>query len=775
MDLPGLRRQQAGKPFRMKLDALCILKWYSATLGVAAGAVIFAFLGFGPVLPGAAAFAVAGYVALSAVRQTEEAHSPYQKLSQGIAMTGIVLFLPLVFMTGFLIALVILLGFAQLALNYQTHDYRRFYLGLVVSFVGICVGAAESKSGFYLVFFLAYALCAGISLGYAHAARRLDGQPPQWEWTARIRIGLLMSATAVGLYLILPRFPAGGLFAQPGSDHFYHDATWETEARQYRGTNVQEQFETLGENPGEGRTGAAKQETAADPDPETIGSLEYGGKQGRGAFHYNGFQKQFNINTPQKQCGGFGNGVVARMRADHPQYLRARIFDRFDGLHWRTSSNQMVKLPVGFNGVDLVSPERYTSSDLQTYEVFIEQDLDDYIPAAAVPVRLKFPSTAIGVDRFGQLRCPGALKQGTAYAVTSQYNLLHDRLFAELEGQPQPAFTQLPDPLDPRIAELAANVTKGAATQLEAAIALEQHLRTGYQYDLNSALTSPNTTPLAEFLFETRSGHCEYFASALAVMLRIRNIPSRLVTGFSATNRNPLTGYFDIHALDAHAWVEAWVDDQGWVILEPTPYYDGPLPAESTLSVKQINDFVEHEIRRKKILGLDRLSLTAILHNAWHLLRVLLTAALGYVKWFILNSWPWIVAVLAAGMAARILWPRYRGLWRAYRIHRRVAAYADDHPRRAVAFYLSAIEDLLVLAGFRSAPGDTIEQYLEHLESIAKTRNDPSLAAAFNRMYYNDEPGEQHIARFYKQLFLTVYRTGFRNLQSLAIGAGGRA
>lgn len=761
----------------MKLQSISVLRWYAATLGVAAGAVLYAFLGFVPVLPGAAAFAVLSYYALWAVSRTEEADSPYLKLSEGIAIAGMVLFLPLIFITGFLIALVVFLGFAQMALNYQTHDYRRFYLGIVVSFAGICVGAAESKSGFYLVFFLAYALCAGITMGFAHAAQHRHGQPLQWDWAARIRISLLMVATAAGLYLILPRFPAGGLLAQPGSDHFYQDKTWEAEARKNQGLDVQDQLEALRENPAEGRSSAApdgsmEQGTVVYPDPETIGPLEYGSKHGQGAFHYDGFEKRFNINKAKKQCGGQGNGVVARMRADHPQYLRARIFDQFDGLHWRTSSDRMVKLAVGFNGVDLVAPERYAASNLQSYEVFVEQDLGDYIPAAAVPVQLKFPGTVVGVDLFGQLRSPGNLKQGTAYAVTSKYNLRHDRLFAELEGPPGPAYSQLPDPLDPRIADLAAGIAKGAATQLEAAIALEHHLRTSYQYDLNSALTSQNNTPLPEFLFETQRGHCEYFASALAVMLRTQNIPSRLVTGFSATNRNPLTGYFDIHALDGHAWVEAWVDDQGWVILEPTPYYDGPLPEESTLSVKQINDFVEHEIRRKEALGLDRLSLTTIIHTAWRLLGVLVTAALGYIKWFLLKAWPWLIAALAAGMVGRILWSRYRHQWQAYRIQQRVAAYADDHPRRAVAFYLSAIEDLLALAGFQNAPGNTIEQYLQHLAAILGTRDDPALAAAFNRMYYNDETGEQQTAHLYKQLFQNLYRAGFSNLKSMAMAAG---
>ena len=73
------------------------------------------------------------------------------------------------------------------------------------------------------------------------------------------------------------------------------------------------------------------------------------------------------------------------------------------------------------------------------------------------------------------------------------------------------------------------------------------------------------------FLFETKTGHCEYFASAMAIMLRLQGVPARLVTGFSATNKNPLTGYFEVRALDAHAWVEAYFPAHGWVTFEPTP------------------------------------------------------------------------------------------------------------------------------------------------------------------------------------------------------------
>jgi protein-glutamine gamma-glutamyltransferase len=748
----------------MKLESLRVIKWYAATLGVAAGAVLYAYLGFGPVVPGVLIVAVASYLIVSAVYQTDEADSPYQKVSAGIAGLGMAAFLPLIFTTDFLIALVIFLGFAQLALTFQTHDYRRFYLGIFVSFVCICVGAAQARSGFYLVFFLAYTLCAGMAVGYAAMARRQPGQPLQWDWRERTRISLLMIVAAVSFYLILPRLPAGCWFAQPGSDHFYRDKTWEAEAKQNEGIHVRQCIKNLKKSQDDRQDDG----TPDDRGGKTADSHTEGGDpHGRDAFHYDGFQKQFDINNPARRGQGLGNGIVARMRADHPQYLRARIFDLFDGLHWRSSSDQTVKLAVGFNGVDLITPDHYTSTLLQTYEVFIEQNLDDHIAAAAVPVRLQFPATAVGVDMFGQLRSPGPLKKGTAYAVTSQYHMRHSRLFAELDDQPLPSYTQLPDSLDPRIAALAGQITQGSPNQLGAAIALERHLRTGYQYNLDSALTSQGTTPIAKFLFETKNGHCEYFASALAVMLRTQDIPSRLVTGFSATNRNPLTGYYDIHALDAHAWVEALVDHEGWVVLEPTPYFDGPLPAESKLSAHQINDFVEHEMRRRKALGQNRPSLTAIINTIWHLLYVFVSASLGYIKLFILVCWPWMTACLAAAIGVWFTWRRYRHLWRVHRIQRRVAVYTGDDPRQAVTFYLTAIDDLLELAGFQTCPGDTIEHYLRRLEPIAGARSDPALAAAFNRIYYNHEAGDRQSAPLYKQLFQRLYEAVLHDRHSM--------
>ena len=128
----------------------------------------------------------------------------------------------------------------------------------------------------------------------------------------------------------------------------------------------------------------------------------------------------------------------------------------------------------------------------------------------------------------------------------------------------------LPD-LDPRILELARQMTVGADTPAQKARAIESHLRRDYGYTLE-LLSKPVDDPLAYFLFERKKGHCEYFASSMAVMLRTLGIPSRVVTGFQSGVYNPMTGWQVIRASDAHSWVEAWIEGRGWTTFDPTPF-----------------------------------------------------------------------------------------------------------------------------------------------------------------------------------------------------------
>ncbi len=136
-------------------------------------------------------------------------------------------------------------------------------------------------------------------------------------------------------------------------------------------------------------------------------------------------------------------------------------------------------------------------------------------------------------------------------------------------------FLQLP-PLDPRIVKLAHAISDSQLTPYWRAAAIEHYLRTEYGYALELPAERP-ADPLADFLFVRRKGHCEYFASAMAVMLREAGVPSRLVTGFQSGLYNPLSESFTVRSSDAHAWVEAFIPGWGWVAFDPTP----PAPTEA--------------------------------------------------------------------------------------------------------------------------------------------------------------------------------------------------
>jgi hypothetical protein len=130
-------------------------------------------------------------------------------------------------------------------------------------------------------------------------------------------------------------------------------------------------------------------------------------------------------------------------------------------------------------------------------------------------------------------------------------------------------YLQLPR-LDPRIPLLASRITARAKTPYDKTVAIETYLRTQFAYTLE--LTGkPGEDPLAHFLFETRAGHCEYFASAMAVMLRTLDIPSREVNGFLPGEYNDLGGDYIVRASDAHSWVEVYFPGRGWLTFDPTP------------------------------------------------------------------------------------------------------------------------------------------------------------------------------------------------------------
>jgi transglutaminase-like putative cysteine protease len=130
-------------------------------------------------------------------------------------------------------------------------------------------------------------------------------------------------------------------------------------------------------------------------------------------------------------------------------------------------------------------------------------------------------------------------------------------------------YLQLPH-LDPRIPALAAKITAGARTPYDKAAAIENYLHANYGYTLDLS-GNPGADPLAYFLFQRRAGHCEYFATAMAVLLRASGVPARYVTGFLPGEYNDVGGDYIVRASDAHSWVEVYFPSYGWIPFDPTP------------------------------------------------------------------------------------------------------------------------------------------------------------------------------------------------------------
>jgi transglutaminase-like putative cysteine protease len=130
-------------------------------------------------------------------------------------------------------------------------------------------------------------------------------------------------------------------------------------------------------------------------------------------------------------------------------------------------------------------------------------------------------------------------------------------------------YLQIPK-LDPRVTALAQRVTSEAKTPYDKAVAIESYLKATYGYTLDLR-DDPGPDPLAHFLFVRRAGHCEYFASAMTVMLRAVGVPARYVNGFLPGSYNDLGADYVVRASDAHSWVEVYFLKYGWITFDPTP------------------------------------------------------------------------------------------------------------------------------------------------------------------------------------------------------------
>jgi protein-glutamine gamma-glutamyltransferase len=257
--------------------------------------------------------------------------------------------------------------------------------------------------------------------------------------------------------------------------------------------------------------------------------------------------------------------------------LRGVALDNFDGQSWsNTYANTRVTLRRGLDGQfdlrsrDLAAP--VARGPRIHYRVTLEPYLSEVFFLLATPQSLQGSYRAVAKDAASNVFDTDLERPVTRYEADSQLRLppaVHGHSDSLTYLLDLGHYLQLPA-LDARVKGLAEQITAKAITPSQKAAAIENYLRLHYGYTLQLPQTPPRD-PIANFLFERHQGHCEYFASAMAVMLRSIGIPSRLVNGFAGGEFNDITSEYVIRASDAHSWVEAYLPGEGWVEFDPTP------------------------------------------------------------------------------------------------------------------------------------------------------------------------------------------------------------
>ena len=147
------------------------------------------------------------------------------------------------------------------------------------------------------------------------------------------------------------------------------------------------------------------------------------------------------------------------------------------------------------------------------------------------------------------------------------------------------------DTITQRTRSLSRFITDGLDTDFQKASAIESYLRRNYEYKLDVAQVPEDKDFVDFFLFDSREGYCTYYASAMAILLRLEGIPSRYVEGYLAYDRID-SDLYEVRQEHAHAWVEAFIEPVGWMTFEPTPAYSTELRLENYIEPEDDDDIV---------------------------------------------------------------------------------------------------------------------------------------------------------------------------------------
>lgn len=406
--------------------------------------------------------------------------------------------------------------------------------------------------------------------------------------------------------------------------------------------------------------------------------------------------------------------------------LRGTAFDAYDGHAW-------ARTPVERRAAERAGVELYPivrMPDVRDRKITFDLEPIDppvvFLPPKTIALQLKVQNAALMSEPLtlvhgpeGEIRYVGADAHGLRYdAFLAQDNEVIVEPLPPSERGRYLATPALPS----RIAELAHQWADAQPTQTLKARALEEHLRKDFQYDVASP-SGAAPQPVDDFLFVSKRGHCEFFSTSMALMLRALGIPSRNVTGFVGGTYNRFGRYYAVREGDAHSWVEAYVDDipqAGWVTFDPTPTA-GAQPLEPTTGAfVYVRDLLEAMSQRwnRYVVNYDLHTQLRVLDSAsrrWDVFRKRAGLSTGIAEK--LTRAPTLAGgVLLAALAAWWLWKRRRRSPGA-RDARSGAKVRRNAAGEAAAALYRSLESVLAARGARRSPSTPPLRHAEALRA----------------------------------------------------------
>lgn len=270
------------------------------------------------------------------------------------------------------------------------------------------------------------------------------------------------------------------------------------------------------------------------------------------------------------------------VRSDRAAYWRFLSLDVFDGRRWQASNLQASDGPLVANGPlshELPSVQTPSAVSYLRQRFVFDRLTQPWLPAAYDPVAVTLQSLVARYDARSQvLFAPNGTFKGFTYEVESRLVVpTPEQLGAEpLASGPEIApFTALPSDMPQQILDIARRLTDNEPTIYGKILAIQRYLR-DFRYDIR-AKPGNGVNDILYFLTNSKTGYCEQFAGSMAVLLRALHIPARVAVGFTPGVFDAQVGGYRVTTQNAHAWVEAFFPNYGWLAFEPTPTRSNPV------------------------------------------------------------------------------------------------------------------------------------------------------------------------------------------------------